>query len=30
VEVAIETDRTFIRPGEGRELGLAFGSVEVR
>jgi hypothetical protein len=29
-EVAIEVDRTFIRPKTGRESGAAFGTFEVR
>jgi hypothetical protein len=30
IEVAIEVDRTFVIPTEGRELGLIFGSIAVR
>ena len=30
VEVTVEVGRTFIPPGEDRELGLAFGVFEIR
>ena len=30
VEVTLTVDRTFVPPGDGRELGLAFGSFSVR
>ncbi len=30
IEVAIEVDKTFVIPAEGRELGLIFGSIAVR
>jgi hypothetical protein len=30
IEVAVEVDRTFVVPSEGRELGLVFGTISVR
>lgn len=30
IEVAIEVDRTYVSPSDGRELGLIFGTVAVR
>jgi hypothetical protein len=30
IEVTIEVDRTFTVPGDGRELGLIFGTIQVR
>jgi hypothetical protein len=30
IEVAIELDRTFVLPSDGRQLGLTFGTISVR
>ena len=30
IEVAVEVDRTFVVPSDGRELGLVFGAISVR
>jgi hypothetical protein len=30
VEVAIEVDRTFVAPADGRQLGLVFGTIAIR
>lgn len=30
VEVALQVDRTFVAPGDGRELGVAFGVLAIR
>ncbi len=30
VEVSLEVDRVFVPPGDGRQLGVAFGVIEIR
>lgn len=30
LDITLEVDRTIVDPGDGRELGLIFGTVEVK